>query len=211
MKEMDLESRMNRIIEWVKICDTKTSIILSVIVVLLTIIFTNETATSCVTETVLRNFDTSYYLYDGLCISGLFALLFLTLSCCSLFASLYSFVCVLYAKKKETLQNEKRGLYGRLESWLFFRKKVNNCSGQYFSSLIHFHHIAEMEYSDFRDIICNESDEMRKEDLISQIHINAIRCNEKYDLYNQGVLWFTISLVLGIISVIMFSVYFYIS
>lgn len=186
MERQELEKRMDRIIEWVKVCDTKTSILLSALSVLLTITFTSDVIVNHISDLALRMFDKHYYSYDGICVLGLLSLFALLLSCFFALWSGYSFMKVLYAKKNE----EQFG------------------NEHYTESLIHFRHISSLAYEDFTGEIQNYNDNKWELDLLSQIHINAMRCNEKFDDYNAGVKWFAVSLSCGLATVVLFSIYF---
>ena len=209
IEKEELEKRMDRIIEWVKVCDTKTSIMLSVISVLLTIMFTSDTIVGSISELMHRMFDKHYYLYDGIDVLGIIALLSLLLTCISVLYSLYKFIKVLHSKKNETLTGNDRGFLGFVESYLFYKKSIVKTDSHETSSLIHFNHIASLSYDDFCNLIKkSENENQWKDDLISQIHINAIRCNEKFEDYNDGIVLLMISVLLGIITAISFSVYY---
>ncbi len=177
---------MDRIIDWVKVCDTKTSIMLSALSVLMTLAFTNEVTISHISELVLRMFDKDYYLYDGINCIGTLALFVLLLTCLFAVYSGCSFIKVLRAKKDERQ-------YG---------------NEHFTHSLIHFHHIASLKYDEFIQSIDEYSEKDYRNDLLSQIHINAIRCDEKFNDYNEGILWFTLSVIFGLITVLLFTLYF---
>ena len=186
MESLELEKIMNRIIEWVKVCDTKTSIMLSALSVLLTICSTSEIIVNKIHDLLLRLFDKHYYLYSGINVIGILALLFLITSCFFAFRSGYCFIKVLYAKKDENQFNDNH----------------------FTNSLIHFHHISSLKYEEFLKDIKEYSNDNKTNDLLSQIHINAIRCNEKFDDYNAGIKYFAVTLVLGLVTFILFSIYY---
>lgn len=186
MEKQELEKRMNRIIEWVKVCDTKTSIMLSALSVMLTISFTSDAIVYHISDLALRMFDKHYYLYDGICFLGLLSLFALLLSCFFALWSGYCFMKVLYAKKNEDQFGNEH----------------------YTKSLIHFQHISSLTYEDFKDKMQICTDDNWDKDLLSQIHINAMRCNEKFNDYNTGIKWFAISLACGLATFVLFSVYF---
>lgn len=186
MDRQELEKRMDRIIDWVKVCDTKTSIMLSVIAVLLTIVFTSDIAVGSISEIVMRMFDRQYCFYDGINVIGIFSLLLLLITCVTSIVSIVHFVKVLYAKT-----NEKQ--FG----------------DQHFTdSLIHFHHISSMEFNEFVNEMNAYSDVSWNQDLLSQIHINAKRCNEKFNDYNEGIRWLSVSAVCGLLTAVLVSLYF---
>ena len=186
MDRLELEKRMDRIIDWVKVCDTKTSIMLSVIAVLLTIVFTSDIAVGSISEIVMRMFDRQYCFYDGINVIGIFSLLLLLITCVTSIVSIVHFVKVLYAKT-----NEKQ--FG----------------DQHFTdSLIHFHHISSIDFDKFMTEIESYSDASWNQDLLSQIHINAKRCNEKFNDYNEGIWWLAATVILGLFTILLFIVYF---
>lgn len=190
LENEELKARMDRIIHWVEVCDTKTSIILSVQILVITVISSTDIVIDSI-KFILR--DTFFYEGDKVfsfwacMVISLF--LALVLLC---YRSLYYFFNVLKAKKNADLTREQN-----------IRDK---------DSLIHFQCIADKgvfdKYVSFKEKENSENKEAEKEDLLSQIYINAVRCNEKFDDYNAGLkwlIWAILALVLFFVSVLFYQ------
>lgn len=170
----DLESRLDRIVEWVKVCDTKTSFLLALVGVMLPLVLQSELLQKDM-MTAFRQISNS----SGNCF--VFFLSFLYVVVVMLFgflllASCWKFLNVLFAKHTETLSERIIG------------SPVDTIgSGVYRDSLLHFHHISSLSFEQFKAGIDAETTASFREDILSQIYINARRCNEKYSYYNDGV------------------------
>ena len=156
----NLERRMDRIIEWVKTCDNKATILLSIDALLLTLTFSSDYVLNGIQTIVASIFDkekTSFSFSGFLCV---LALVVMAISC------LYSIhKCILVIKAKPEADQ-------------------TNDNDVKTDSLIHFQTIAALSYNEFKSKL--ESEEAR-EDLISQIYVNAYRCREKFVDYNSGI------------------------
>lgn len=188
MDNRDLESRMDRIIEWVKACDTKASIMLALVSLMLSFVFTSDFVLEGLKDifSSVSNYDSD----NKSSLSGLLTILFLLASVYSLMGSIYRFIMVVYSKPKESLEEPKKmSLVFRLFNGLFrYQWRNLNDSNTKKNSLIHLNHIASLSYEQFKkDINSNEYDET--DDYLSQIYINSQRCSEKFDDYNSGIRW----------------------
>lgn len=197
MEKNDLESRMDRIIEWVKTCDTKASIMLTLVGLLVSFVFTSDFVMKGVTSIVRSFFDyhpDSKSIYD-INLTGLLSLVALLFSVYFLLGSIYRLIMVLYSKPKETLCNTKSPSFVFILFNILFCYKWNDLNDvdTVKDSLIHFNHISDLNYQDFRKEI-NSADYKEQEDLLSQIYINAKRCSEKFSDYNSAIIWMLRSL-----------------
>ena len=194
-QRLTLESKMDRIIEWVKTCDTKASIMLTLLCLILSIIFTSDFVVNGFSK-ILQSLRL-YYDSTGkndihdISITGLLAFVSMVLFIYFTLGSGYRFVMVLYSKIQENQIEDglKKRIYNFL-NWLFVYKPSNKeTSDAYLNSLIHFHNIANFNsFSDYKKATENqEYDEV--EDLHSQIYINANRCTEKFNDYNAAIRW----------------------
>lgn len=197
MENKELESRMDRIIDWVTTCDTKASIMLTLVGLLVSFVFTSDFVMKGVTS-IIRSFldyhPDSRSIFD-LNITGLLTLLALLFSVYYLLGSIYRLIMVLYSKPKETLSNTKKlSFVFRLFNIVFCYKwrdlyDVDTVK----DSFIHFNHISDLSYQEFVNGINSETDKIQ-EDLLSQIYINAKRCSEKFSDYNSAIIWMLRSL-----------------
>jgi len=183
-KISDQISRMDRIIEWVKACDNKTSIIMTVALLVPTFVIG--------TDWVLEKLDGLVELVIKACSCSGEGYYFSLLNCTALLLfvatmvligiSLSKFIKVLIAKTKE--------------------KTYGDDIKQ--DSLVHFNNISKYEkFELFKQAVEKEGDGDYYEDLLSQTYINAKRCAEKFADYNSGIRWLCwalISLVLFVVS-----------
>lgn len=181
MEKRELESRMDRIIEWVKTCDTKASIMLSVLSISVGILFTSDFVTSALQKIIYNTFvvsDKGSFSWSA----------FIALSCAifaviALLLALCFYVKVLKAKVRENQTGENHLMT---------------------HSYIHFHHVSKLTYDEF--VYGLEHSDIEK-DLMSQIYINAKRCAEKFADYNVGVRWTVISFTSAIGMILFMLIY----
>lgn len=178
------KDRMDRIIEWVKACDTKTSIVMTIALLVPTFIMGNdwvlERLVKILTPVVeaIKNHGEGYrFSWQNFVVLFLFVLTLVFFSIC-----IIKFIRVLLAKTRENT-------YGN---------GVKN------NSLIHFYYISTIkDFGTYKQLAECEKEDDYYEDLLSQTYINAKRCKEKFDDYNSGVRWLSgaiISLVLFIVT-----------
>lgn len=178
------EKKMDRIIEWVKTCDTKTSIVMTIALLVPTFIMGTDWVLERLGRIITLVAEAILNLGKGYCFSwsNCVALILLVLTLVLLGKSLSMFIKVLVAKTKENT----------------FGNDVKN------DSLIHFHYISTIkDFQTYKQKAEDEKDKDYYEDLLSQTYINAKRCNEKFNDYNSGVRWLCgamISLVLFMVS-----------
>lgn len=150
MENEELISRMDRIIEWVKTCDTKASIMLSVLSLSVGIIFTSDFVLGSLKNVIVNTIvitDKGSFSW-----SAFFAVLSAILVVLSLLCALKCYISVLRAKTNED-QTEDQHLM--------------------LDSFIHFNHISKLTYEEF---VRGIEDADVTKDLTSQIYINAKRC-----------------------------------
>ena len=173
-ERQDLESRLARIVEWVRTCDTKTSFMLAIVGVMLPLVLQSK----LLQDDMMAAFkqmncnDICRFEFFGNFLFVVFVMGFGVL----LLLSCKKFLNVLFAKRTESLDE---GIIGSNECAIdksVFKK-----------SLLHFNHISTLSYEKFKNGIDAETQDGLREDLLSQIFINARRCNEKYTDYNDGV------------------------
>lgn len=181
MDENELQNRMDRIIEWVKTCDTKASIMLTVLSLSVGIFFTSEFVLNGLQKVIANTFVVS----DKGCLSfsAFFALLSAMLSVLALVMALKCYIMVLMAKTDENQTKD---------------------SNLMLHSYIHFNHISKLTYEEF--VRGLESVDVKK-DLTSQIYINAKRCAEKFSDYNVGVKWTVVSFLSAIFMIFCLLIY----
>jgi len=209
----ELKSRMDRIIEWVKTCDTKASIMLTLVCLILSFIFTSDffiVGFSKVIQSLIYYFN-SY----GNCnikdvsFSGTFSIVFFIGYLYFTFGSIYRLVMVLNSKISESQTEE--GLNKRIcifFNLLFkYRPSTKSTSDAYMNSLIHFNNISKKnDFNSFKSSM-ESTDYNEREDLLSQIYINANRCKEKFDDYNAAIRWLLYSLPFLLVLLISLSVF----
>lgn len=192
MDKNDLESRMDRIIDWVKTCDTKASIMLTLVGLLVSFVFTSDFVMKGVTS-IIRSFSDYHPDSKSICdisITGLLTLVALLFSIYFLLGSIYRLIMVLYSKPKETLCNTNKPFFilGLFNIVFCYKWRDLNDVDTVKDSFIHFNHISNISYQEFFDGMNSETYK-DNEDLISQIYINAKRCSEKFSDYNSAIIW----------------------
>lgn len=170
----NLEQRMDRIIEWVKACDTKASIILSISAFILTVLLASDYLMNGMKSVIETLYKKNYTQPD---IWGILASICFVVSVALLLVSILYCVFVVKAKPKE---NQTKDIQVKLDS------------------LIHFNHISKLDYNNFIEKLEAETNEIYTEDLRSQIYINAVRCSEKFKDYNTAVILLVIAMPLAV-------------
>lgn len=192
MKKEEMISRMDRIIHWVEICDTKTSILLAVQAMVLTIVcstdFVFDAVKKVLSDTFFFNGEKEFSFW------GLMVIIFLLLLIVAFTVSINHLFKVLKAKTSAKQTNDEN-----------VRDK---------DSLIHFQCIADKaefkDYLAFRDRIESEKEDDEIHDILSQIFINASRCDEKFNHYNKGLealIWALVFLIIFIFVIFMYHAF----
>lgn len=159
----NLENRLHRIIEWVRTCDSKATTLLSITALVLTILLAGDYIMNGMQTIISSVYNPKM---TELSVFGLFAVISFVASIGLLVVSLVYCIHVLQAKT-----NENQTLQTSIVT----------------DSLIHFNHISKLTYEQFSEQLNSETDEQYIEDLKSQIHINAVRCAEKFKDYNIAI------------------------
>jgi Family of unknown function (DUF5706) len=153
-------SQLDRHLDWIKSCDTKSSIVLAVVGIFLTI-FTSEYSLkmfATIIELSLANINFSNVLY----------LSFLAVAFGSFIYGTYSLISVLTPRlSKEANVHEN--------------VDVNN-------SLYFFESISRNKFSEFKDKVYQRTPEDEINDILAQIYVNAKISTEKYKHYSKGIL-----------------------
>lgn len=212
----ELKSRMDRIIEWVKTCDTKASIMLTLVCLVLSFIFTSDfilTGFSKVIQSLRLYMDAKGDSnIKDISISALVSIICMAGFVYFSLGSVYRLILVLYSKIEETqIENGLKKLVCRCANWLFgYNPSTKTTGDAYTSSLIHFNNIANYDSFAVYKAAMSSSGENEVEDLLSQIYINANRCKEKFNDYNAAIRWMIYSVIFLIplfISISFFMTY----
>lgn len=191
----DLESRLARIIDWVKTCDTKTSFLLAVVGVMLPLVLQSKLLQDDM-MVVFKQMNC-----NDVCCFGFFSKFLYVVSVMGfgvlLIMACKKFLNVLFAKRTESLNEHIVG-----------SNKSTIDNGVFKDSLLHFHHISTLSYEEFKAGINAENKNGFREDLLSQIYINACRCNEKFTEYNTGVRYLFFSACCLIVTYILHMILF---
>jgi len=182
--------RMDRIIEWVKACDNKTSIVMTIALLVPTLVIGTdwvleklEKLVSLVGIAFTSNGDEYVFSWINCAALVLFVVTLILIGIC-----IFKFLRVLNAKIKENTYGNDVKL----------------------DSLIHFNHISKIkDYKTYKELVGEETDEKYYEDLLSQTYINAKRCAEKFEDYKSGITWLCwaiICLSLFVISLLFVAV-----
>ncbi|WP_409276152.1 Pycsar system effector family protein [Neobacillus sp. SCS-31] len=159
LNKENLVSQLDRHLDWIKNCDTKSSIVLAVIGIFLSV-FTSEHSINMLNDILTKsvhNISFSNFLY----------LLLFTLFWCIFLYGAYCLIRVLIPRLGKDAQ-----LYDRTT---------------HKDSLYYFEDISKNTFSEYKDkmLSLSQSDELT--DILSQIFINANICTRKYTYYSKGI------------------------
>lgn len=174
------KASLERINGWIDNCDTKAGTILALIGVLLTIVFTNEGLNELykLMSRVFPPRSFCGFLYLLLFVSSVILLII------GLLHLIWTLMAVTDAKK-----------YSQ--------------SGVTTNSLLHFKSISDRtDYQRLYDDFITQSKESYLNDLMSQVYINSIIANKKYENYNNG-LRYTIEGFIAFIIMFLLGLYLY--
>ena len=182
MKNEELKSRMDRVIEWVKTCDTKASIMLTLVCLMASFVFTSDYVLNGMTAIIksFREYDCTNYQFSDVCISGIATIIFLLVALYYIAGSIYRFIMVLYSKIDETLDDNslKKIIYILANKIFLYKPHQYNFSGADTTSLIHFNNISNMAYANFKSAVTqnaeNADEAENSDDLISQIYMSPL-------------------------------------
>ena len=156
----ELKSRMDRIIEWVKTCDTKASIMLTLVCLVLSFVFTSDffiVGFSKIIQSLRIYVDANGDCnIRDLSISGLFSIVFIIGYLYCTLGSIYRLVMVLYSKISESQIEEglKKSVYKIANCIFRYKPSSKATSDAYMNSLIHFNNIAKMDdFNSFKFIM----------------------------------------------------------
>lgn len=189
-KISDQINRMDRIIEWVKVCDDKTAILMSVALIVPTFTIGTDWVLTRLEKIITLIIDACKNDGDGYCFSwtNCFVLLFFCTTIVLTSVCLFYFILVLKAKTKENTYGDDI--------------KEN--------TLIHFNNISKIaNFELYKQQVLEETPETYYKDLLSQTYINAKRCAEKFADYNRGVQFLcyaVISLLVFIVSLFLTNI-----
>lgn len=176
---------LKRIDEWIVDCDLKTSILMAFTSVIITFIFTSEYIIKTLVI-IFKDFIEYWRMHTGVfCFSRLIIIGFFITAYVFFIDGLYSLYLVLKAKTKATDITSQNGIMS--------------------DSFTYFNHIQSINYLDYKNKIDNMSEEELTEDYLSQIYINSVRAEEKFNCYNKALkriligLFFLISFILLVV------------
>lgn len=163
----------DQIIRWTENCDTKSSIILAFIGVILSILFTSEFILNTLTEQI-HNIIIYYCNKMGN----------FSLSSTLMFVSLFSFLILVFISCHFLIKSLKANI---------------NCSDD---SLLYFGKIAQVSKKEYIDKFCKTSEIDLKLDKLSQIQICAKICLDKFVYYNKSITYLKVSIIIFIFFII---------
>lgn len=184
MKKENIYSRddayksLENINSWINNCDTKTSIILALFGVILTMLLTNSIF-------INQLLNILHLAIKGINFSNILYLFFIVGSIVSFLVGAYKLIQVL--SPKINFREYKNRV--TVEDSIYYFGKIS-CYGS---------------FNDYRDAIKSKNDKEVVDDLISQIYINSIICQNKFvnfkgglKLIQIGLSVFTVMFILGL-------------
>lgn len=158
-KKEDALDTLDRTIGFINNCDNKTSIILGINGVMITILLSNEGVIE------LKNIMKSA-ITEGTVFSAIY-LIILFLALAKLFYGIFKLLMVLFANtdcgdiNQEDLECDSKIFFGSI------------CKNS--------------EFKQYKEKLLNLTEEDYMNDIISQIYINSVICNKKFDNYKVGM------------------------
>ena len=162
----ELEARLDRVNSWINNCDQKSSILLAIEGVVLTILCTSDYINFIHQHLILPIYT---YYETG---NGVFSLI----NTIQIFILAAMFILI-FLSVFYSLQVIK----GTVDIKLFKQ------SGLTEKSLLHFTTISNRGFNEFKKDIANQSEESMLNDLYSQVYINSSICDNKFKYHKKSV------------------------
>lgn len=168
----DLNIIFDRINNWINNCDTKSSIVLSFVGIILGIIFT--------TDYITKLFEIYKKIYLS---TNLVNLLFLLFSIGSIICIIKGIIhLILCIRAKIDINNE----YGLITDSLIYYKSI----------------AVNSNYKEYEEKMDKLNQDTLKKEIISQIYINSKICTKKFKNYNIGLKYSIIGISIFLILII---------
>ena len=171
----ELEARLDRVNNWVNNCDQKSSILLAIEGVVLTILCTSDYISFIHQQLIFPIYN---YYETG---NGMFSII----NTIQLFILAVMFILI-FLSVFYSLQVIK----GTIDTKLFKQSELTE------KSLLHFSSISNKSFNEFKKDIVNQSEETVLNDLLSQIYINSSICDNKFKYHKKSVRCFCLFLFL---------------
>jgi len=171
----ELEARLDRVNNWVNNCDQKSSILLAIEGVVLTILCTSDYISFIRQQLIFPIYN---YYETG---NGMFSII----NTIQLFILAVMFILI-FLSVFYSLQVIK----GTIDTKLFKQSELTE------KSLLHFSSISNKSFNEFKKDIVNQSEETVLNDLLSQIYINSSICDNKFKYHKKSVRCFCLFLFL---------------
>lgn len=155
-----LLGELDRQLDWIKSCDTKASIILGAVGVLIAV-FTSEHSIKMINTIISSSIN-------NISFSNLFYLLLTGISWLVFAYGIYNLIRVLVPRLKNS---------------------VTAYQGTNQKSLYYFETISNRTFLEYKETKLNRLHEEDVGDILSQIYINAKISTKKYNFYNKGILY----------------------
>lgn len=165
----DLEIKLDRINGWINNCDQKTSILMAIEGVVLTIFCTSDYI-SLIHKRIIIPIYTYYKTGNGV-----FSLTNTIQICLLLAMFVFAFLSIFYS-----LQVIK----GETDISVFKQPGIEE------KSLIHFSSISNNSFNEFKRKVSSQSEKSLLNDLFSQIYINSSICYNKFKCHKKSVFYF---------------------
>lgn len=166
----ELNTRLDRVNNWIDNCDQKASILLAFAGALAAVLLTSDVITSG-HERLIKPF-VNYWEGDKdipFSLSNLF--IFLSLIPIAYHIWYMVSYLLLVLRPKNMIEEFEEGVESKIEK----------------NSVLHYGVIAQKKYNDFNDQCKNQEKDNYLNDLCSQIYCNSKICNDKFENYKQGL------------------------
>lgn len=168
----DLNIILDRINNWINNCDTKSSIVLSFVGIILGIIFT--------TDYINKLFTIYKKVYLS---TNLFNMLFLLFSIASIICIIIGIIYLISSIRAKTDINNEYGII--TDSLIYYQTIASNSN-----------------YKEYEEKMEKLNQDLLKKEIISQIYINSDICTKKFKNYNLGLTFSIIGVSLFLILIV---------
>ncbi|MDC3424255.1 DUF5706 domain-containing protein [Aquibacillus sp. 3ASR75-11] len=169
----EIGKTLERINYWISNCDTKISFALAFSGVLLGVFFTSNTIQNSLVALFEQFSELDMYNIVVL----LTTLIFVAFVIC-LTLSIWHFFM---------------GLKGSVDSTVFDQDDLQT------NSLLYFGTIQALKYTEFKKEVQNITKDELGNDYLSQIHINSVICQTKFNNYKKGIIYLTAAIILFVL------------
>lgn len=171
----------DQVSSWINNCDSKASILLALIGVILSITFTSDYILKGIEDLVKGIFGVLKGIGGGCVCTNVILLMILGISLGYLIGSIKNLLLVLYARLDDSHSEENPSI-------CFYRS------------------ISSMSYDEYKKRVVEIDDDTMNDDMLRQVHDCSQICMKKFTFYNESIRYMKVGLVLFAIYILAFIV-----